>query len=508
MPSSRINPAFRGTMAAALGVGLGLLAASSTMASPDWRLLELRSQLTDLSDALREDTEIREKSVAELVDDLDIPELDGLQSPPALESGAIEPVELTWIDKRYALAAMSQIYGGEDNRDVIAAGRENDTEAVEVTSGVLTPGLLRQRLTARHLGRDIETGRDVLRVPIVVGPDATLRIGQGEILLLSQEDGAFIVNFGRLEVIGGEISADRGHDESAKEFSPFIASVGTGTVRLSRATFRRLGFGYTAKFAGFSMLAHPTMSPNDRNLIENSRFDDLVTVALVGIRHVEVRGNRFFDMRRNPLLISRAPDAIVEGNLFSGDSPTNAIRVANGSANARLVRNILLEGSRAGLLVSSGSDNVLVSRNVIWRRNGGGVKLFNVRCGHVEMNVILDDKQKGVEVRSSEDTLVQQNRIIGNANAGVWVSANRPENMTYVLGNLLRENGSGLSAASGGNIAMQGNDLSDQFPRFLDGDITHQFRAIIDDLRGRKPILLDSGGVRPVSHLAPEDCEF
>lgn len=506
MPDGWIRSAFPGKAAVALGVGLCLFGGVAS-ASPDWDLIELRAQLSALSESLRADSQQREKPVTELIGGLDIPELAGLEVPAAAQPAPGAPVDMGWVDKRHSLAAMAQIYGGQDNRDVMEAGRANDTEALEIRSGVVTLNQLRERLTARHLGRDIETGADILRVPLVIGRDATLRLAQDELLLLGQREGAFIVNFGRLEVFGAEISADRAHDETAEDFSPFIATVGSGTVRLSGATFRRLGFGYTAKFAGFSILAHPTMLPDGRNLIENSRFDDLVTVALVGARHVEVRGNRFFDMRRNPLLVSRSPDAVVEANLFSGDTPTNAVRVANGSVGSRIERNIVLEGARAGLLVSSGSDNVTVARNLVWRRNGGGIKLFEVTCGRVELNLILDDRQKGIEVRSSRDALLRHNRIIGNHNAGVWVSANTPDTQTYVLGNLLRENGSGISAASGGSIALSGNDLSNQFPRFLDGDITHQFRAVIQDLHGKTPIFMDSGGVRLADRLTPDSCE-
>lgn len=496
-----------GFLAVATGVGLAVFPEGSH-AAPDWELVELREQLADLSDALRDDSPLRDQNLQYLLDGMDIPELSDLAIPAPAKTGPPEPGSIRWTDKRYALAAMSQIYGGSGNKLVLEAGRPGNHEAIEITSGDLTLSDLRDRLTARHLGRDPDTGASVLRVPLVIGRNAKLRLADGDKLYLSQSDGAFLVNFGRLEVVGGEISADHDHDLEAQEFSPFVVSVGSGTVRLSDATFRRLGFGYTAKFAGFSILSHPTMAPTDRNLIERSRFEDIVTVALVGIRHAEINGNRFFEMRRNPLLIAQSPDSLIQANLFSGDSPTNAVRVANGSSNSIVRRNVVLEGSRAGLLVTAGSDNVEISHNLIWRRNGGGVKLNNVRCGLVEENLILDDKQKGVEIRSSESSVVQDNRIIGNANAGVWVSANEPQNLTYVVGNLIRENGSGLSGASGGRIAMQKNDLRNQFPRFLDGDITWQFREIIDDLRGERPIILDSGGAREAHNLAPEDCDF
>ncbi|NND16941.1 MAG: right-handed parallel beta-helix repeat-containing protein [Silicimonas sp.] len=494
-------------MAAAVGVCLFAIA-QPLAASPDWDLVGLRKQLTDLSAALREDEGLRTMSVPDLVAGLGVPELDGLETVSHSVALGNDPATLAWTDKRHAIAAMSQIYGGNDNLRTMSAGREGDTEALEIRAGVLTLDQLRPRMTARHLGRDRTTGADVLRVPLIVGRDATLRLNAGDVLKLSNNDGAFLVNFGRLEIVGGEISAFRNDDETSKEFAPFVTSIGSGTVHLSDATFRNLGFGFTAKYAGLSILSHPTMAPDQRNLIENSRFDNLVAVAIVGVRHVEVRGNRFFDTRRNPLLISGSPDAVVAGNLFSGATPTNAIRVANGSDHTKLLRNVILEGSRAGLLISSGSDNVLVEKNLVWRRNGGGIKLLNVRCGHVVMNLILDDKQKGVEVRNSRDAVISGNRIIGNDNAGVWVSGNTPENLTYVVGNLLRENGSGLSTASAGDIAMQGNDLSNQFPRFLDGDVTHQYRAIIDDLKGTRAVRLNSSGVETADRLRPDHCDL
>ena len=322
----------------------------------------------------------------------------------------------------------------------------------------------------------------------------------------SRRDGAFIANFGRLEIFGAEISAIREADDSIGDFIPFIVSVGSGSAHLSGATLKGLGFGNTAKFAGFSVVAYPTMRPAQRTVIENTRFDDLVTVAMVGVVNAELRDNRFFDMRRNPLLLSRSQNALVSGNLFSGTSPTNAVRVWNGSDGAKLVGNIVLEGTQAGLVVGSGSDHVAVSGNLIWRRNGGGVKLHNVSCGSVQNNIILDDKQKGVEVRSSTNALVNGNTIVGNRNAGVWISGQTKASVTYVTDNLLRENGSGLASANGAGIALRGNDFSNQFPRLLDGDITQQFRVIVADLRGRAPVLLGSSGAQPTDDLMPRDC--
>ena len=501
-----------GRLLAALGkttvaAGLGLfLCGGPATAAPDWKLMDLRTKLAALAATLKTDDAARSLPVSALVAGLEgyVRHIPWQTTGTFAESTG--PATIGWTDTRFALATLSQVHGGEDNLAVVQASGVNGTDAIQIESGVVTLDQLRSRMTNRFVGRDIETGADLLRIPLVIGEDATLRLGPGDALMLSRRDGAFIVSYGRIEVFGAEISATAEPSEANEEYVPFIASVGSGSVHLSDATLKHLGFGNTEKFSGLSIVAYPTMRPAKRTVIENTRFEDMVTLAVVGVTDAEMHDNRFFDMRRNPLLLSHSPNALVAGNLFTGRSPTNAIRVSNGSGGTEVTGNVILEGSRAGLLISSGSDNVLVSRNLIWRRNGGGVKLQGVTCGRIERNVILDDKQKGIEVRDSTDAILHANTIVGNQNAGIWVSGQKKGEVTYITDNLLRENGSGLTTAAGAAIALKGNDLSNQFPRLLDGDITQQFRTIITDLRGEAPILLDAGGARPTDRLAPAAC--
>ena len=390
----------------AAGVGLGVLAGASN-AAPDWGIMEMRSELTDLSATLNKGGQEREISLRALTGSLDWP---GPRKPVLALARFFEPpqtAEFGWSDIRYSLAALNQAYGAKDSFDILQANQRGENLAISVESGIATLKQLQGRLTHRQLGLDFTTRAKVLRSPIVIRSGATLRLGPDDILHLSRRDGAFILNFGRLEVFGSQISTTLDLSPQNEEFVPFIASIGTGTVHVSGASFRGLGFGKTAKFSGFSLVAHPSMRATERSIVDNTRFDDLVTVAVVGQVHVEFRDNRLFDMRRNPLLISRSPKALVMGNLFAGPSPTNAIRISNGSDNVQVMDNVILEGSRAGMLVSSGSDNVSISGNLIWKRNGGGVKLQDVSCVRVIENVILDDRQKGVEIRNSTRAMVQ-----------------------------------------------------------------------------------------------------
>lgn len=488
------------------GLAAALSAATVAFAAPDWDLVDLRTELRALSERVDTDMDLRAQPVAILLAPLDWARPTIRTSPrPALPEPDA-PAVLRWTNKRVGLAALSQIYGGRDIQDVMLSARAGDVGALEIVSGTATLTQLRKALSFRQISRDLGTGATILRVPLVVARGATLQLGPRDRLDLSQQDGAYILNLGRLEIIGAEVFTTVPPDHDRNHFAPFITTAGTGSVRAIDATFRNLGFGNTEKFAGFSILAHPAMRPSQRSVVDGSLFENLVTFAVNGQPHITVRNSTFYAMRRNPVLVSRTGAMEIEGNLFAGPSPTNAVRVSNGSDRVRIVGNALFKGARAGLLITSGSDNVTVARNLIWRRNGGGVSLNTADCARIEDNLILDDRQKGVEVRSSKDVVVHGNRIIGNRTAGVFVSAQQDDMLTRVTGNIIRENGSGLATASGGRIAILGNDLSNQFPRFLDGDITHHFRDIAGDLRGTHGVVLDPRGVERLADMSPPRC--
>ena len=470
----------------------GLFAfAGVAKASPDWDLVELRQTLRDVSQSLVNDPVARRLSIHGMMADVDWDLPDVTPSPSALEMD-LPPARLGWMDSRLALAPLHHIYGAKGAGPVMDALQEYGREAVVIEEGVATLDQLRAFLTNRQISYDLAQDVHTLRVPLVIGENATLRLADGDRLALSRKAGAFIVGMGRFEAIGAKVWATNEESPAHERFRPFVTLL--GGAHIENAWFADLGFGSSVKYSGVSILSHPTLGATGRSIIHNSRFDQLVTVSIVGLSSPEIERNRFYNMARNALLISRSAHASVAGNIFYGPSPTNAVRIMHGSDHARVEGNVVLEGARAGFLVSGGSDNALVKANLIWRRNGGGIKLSDVECGVVANNLILDDKQKGIEVRSSGSVVIRGNDIIGNRNAGIWISSVGSDNVTHVASNLIRENGSGVSTAQGGEIAFIGNDFSNQYPRFLDGEITHEFREIAGDLKGETPIVMSAFG--------------
>lgn len=472
----------------------GLFAfAGAAQASPDWDLVELRQTLREVSKTLVDDPAMRELTIEDVMADVDWALPDITTSPSAIEIDTT-PVRLGWMDSRLALAPLHHIYGAKGAGPVMDAIKGYGLDAVVIEEGTATLEQLRASLTNRQMSYDLAGDVYTLRVPLVIGENATLRLSEGDRLAISRKDGAFIVGMGHFEAIGAKVWGTSEESPAHESFRPFVTLL--GGAHIEDAWFADLGFGNSVKYSGLSLLSHPTLGATGRSIVHRSRFDYLVTVSVVGLASPEIERNRFFSMQRNALLIARSAYASVAGNIFSGPSPTNAVRIMHGSDHARIEGNVVLEGARAGFLVSGGSDHALVQSNLIWRRNGGGIKLSAVDCGVVAGNLILDDKQKGIEVRDSANTVIDRNDIIGNRNAGIWISSVQADNVTRVAGNLIRENGSGLSTAQGGEIALLGNDFRNQYPRFLDGEVTHEFREIAADLQGTRPLVMSASGTK------------
>jgi hypothetical protein len=144
-----------------------------------------------------------------------------------------------------------------------------------------------------------------------------------------------------------------------------------------------------------------------------------------------------------------------------------------------------------------------VRDNLIWKRDGAGIKFLQTRCGLVENNILLDNLQKGVEVRKSDGLVARANLIAGNGNAGIWVSAQAPEAQTELRENVLVANGSGISAATGAEIFLARNNFARQLPKLLEGDIAQLSRGIVVDLKGQEPLRFDKGNADRTALASP-----
>lgn len=406
------------------------------------------------------------------------------------------PAELRPQTMRLFMTALAQGYGTEDIALVLGAQPTLDARALVVRSGTARLADLRRALPPAP------QGPLVLTMPLVVMPGAALHLSPGETLLLSRPDGAFLINFGLMQIDGAEIAGTGDRNPRRGLYAPFVATADGGTVQARGARVHSLGFGKTIKFSGFSVLQGTIRPPRQPSWIVESSFAHMRSVVIGLAADVVVSGNRFRDMTGPALLIHRSRRVTVSHNLYSGGMETNAIVIEQGSADARVTGNMVLGGKRNGIVVRSDSTGAVVTQNVVWRRLGGGIAMLHSDCGRIAGNLVMRNGQKGIEVRSSVGVEVADNAVYANHSAGLWVSAQPPGATTRILGNRLAENGSGMAAAAGERLLLEGNDFSRQFPQFLSGDLAIQSNDVARNLRGTSPMVL---GGTIVSAAAADD---
>ncbi|NUB44842.1 right-handed parallel beta-helix repeat-containing protein [Fertoebacter nigrum] len=485
------------------------LAAGPALAVPDQQSIELGLRLKQLEARLAEPA-AHDLSVAALIAESGLGAVVTPDTAAAARRAEPAPfaaaTEVQRMNMRLSLTMLSQAYGAEDNADILAAQPAPDTEALVLREGRVTLDELRRVLQDNRMQRVALSGPLLLQVPLVIWSGASLHLRPGEVLEISRPAGAFIVNFGHLDVQGATIASAGDANPKSPDFIPFVTSADGGTVQMQGGRITGLGFGNTLKFAGFSILQGALRGTGRESWVEGSTFDDVKSVVVGAASDVALRGNHFRDMRSRALILSRSRDAMVVSNLFSGVMPANAIVVEEGSVGATIAGNIVLSGDRAGIVVRNRSNGARISHNIVWHRKGGGISLAKSDCGQLFENLIIDNGQKGIEVRASLGAQVRENTVLGNHSAGIWVSAQPKGAETLLSGNVLAGNGSGLSAAIGEHIRLEGNDFSGQFPQFLSGDLSPQTALIAADLQGASPFVLTAGG-KVVADAAPSACE-
>lgn len=473
------------------------LARQQPSLAPDALLSTFASALndgpTDIATAM-----IRQGGLADLV------HLDDHQ-PEAAAAWAVRPTSLPeaqTLNLRLALTMLSQAYGTDDVSDVLAAQPSPDQPALVIRKGTATLADLRRILRTMRLQQVSDSGPLELRVPLVIWSGAALHLQKDEVLHLNRADGAFLINFGLMQLSGATIAATTDPNLTSQVFVPFVTTADGGVMQASGARFHGLGFGRTAKFSGLAIMQGTIHSPRQPSWIENSVFEELATVSISMARDMQLRGNHFSNMRATALKVSRTMGARIVLNIFSGRMRTNAIMIEDGATDALVAGNVVLGGKRAGIVVRASSTGAQVIDNVIWRRDGGGIAVIGSDCGVVAGNLVIKNAQKGIEVRSSLDAAVTGNSILNNHSAGLWVSAQKTEAMTFVRDNLLAENGAGVAAAAGASLLMEGNDFSYQFQQFLSGDLATQTTHMARDMRGAAAIILTAGGPLPATRLS------
>lgn len=416
------------------------------------------------------------------------------RTAPAMAPDA-PPPRIARLPLRLALTMLSQAHGDDDNGAVLLAQSDPTGTILVLQGGQADLSALAALVAAEGRAALLDGQRLTLQVPLVIWPEAGLRLGPGEELLLSRADGAFVMNFGTLTLDGAAIRGTPEPNPAVRRFRPFVTTADGGHLIMRGAEMSGLGFGTSLKFAGVSVLRSlltPGARPAD---IAQSRFDDVLSLALVGDSGARILGNRFHDARGPALVVARSSGVLVQGNLFSGQMPTNAIRIEAGSPGGIVTANVILGGERTGITVRGDSPDALVAGNVVWDRSGGGIAILDSACARVAGNLVIANDQKEIELRAAPGGSVIANSVLSNDSIAIWISDQTTTAETRIADNVIAFNGAGLAAAQGGPLVATGNDLTRQYQQFISGDLVAMAKLFARDMLGRDDIRIVSGGM-------------
>jgi poly(beta-D-mannuronate) C5 epimerase len=517
----RLRPV-RAVLSAGLLFLTSILAAPAGALPPDQISTDLQTRLSALATA-EADVATRGQSAAVLIAAADLkgfaeqasanpdygPKLGPILTPtlpqgtvlaiPPAERPSAEAVVGDRLNLRLALTLLSQSHGDEDNGAVLEAQTDPGQNTLVLRAGVADVATLAGLLRDTRLAGDLQGRSLTLRVPLVIWPGARLILRDGDEILLSRSDGAFVLNLGTLEIDGGAIRGIGEAHEIIRRFYPFVTTADSGVLLSRRATFQSLGFGATLKFSGVSVVRN-LLRPADRpSVIDGSLFEDVLSVAIQGDAGARLSDNRFRDARSAALIVSGAKGVRVTGNIFTGKMSTNAIRVERGSAGGTIAGNVVLGGERAGIVVRDQSHDALVTGNVVWHRTGGGITVQASECALVEGNLVIANSQKGIELRNAPGGRIEANSLLSNDSVALWVSNQRAGQTTHLTDNIIAFNNAGLASAQGGTLIFQGNDLSRQYLQFVSGDLTAIDTRLAIELRGEEQVVLETGATSGAS---------
>ncbi|MEP3348069.1 MAG: NosD domain-containing protein [Litoreibacter sp.] len=409
---------------------------------------------------------------------------------PRASTGAAD-IEL--IDLRLVLLQLSFAAGSNDQLSIVRAQSTSTPQAIVINDGQVNLDELRAWVSAQPDPNKL-LNNDTLHVPLVVFQNGRFDMTSGDQLELSTKDGAFIANLGVLVMDDAAISATADTNETAEQFVPFVATAGIGQAQISNSVFERLGFGDTALYSGVSIINRGLYAPIGQSYLTDTVLRDVQGATFAGGTSPIIKSNVFVGEAAGGLILRSTNNALISSNVFLGGAAGAALKFMSGATNNTVLRNIIFSASGPGIFVTEGSHETTIMDNIIWK-SGSGISVMHSDCVDLTGNVAVDNLRKGIELRTSRNSRIVANQMLGNHSSGLFIGAQPSGTTTWLNDNLFIGNRVGLSSASSDHLVLNQNDFRNQFPRFLDGDLASQTSRIVTNLRGTDAIELRAGGI-------------
>lgn len=405
-------------------------------------------------------------------------------------------------DTQIALTQLS-ISEGTNNQLRVQQAQHGSKAAIFLSAGVIS--LQDLAVAAKSDGIDgiaMVDGVVTLSRPLVIWQGATLLIHPGDVLQLQSAGGAFLLNFGKIDLRGATLRSDVAASQPESTYRPFVLTSGSGKVYAEANRLQGLGMAGLGPFAGFVISTQGLFAATETSILRANRFEDLGGVALIGPKSVEVTQNDFLSSRGGALTLAQIGKAAVLGNTIYATRNGAGLRITARSQDMLVAGNLVLGGQGNGVQVDGGSFGVTLRGNALLQNAQTGLASKTADCLLVQGNVIAANGASALRLTKTGYTQILGNALDGNAGSAIEVGAQLPKARMDVSGNLLAKNRIGLSGAALHLVTLRGNDLSQQLPRMFDGEFAQHQAAYLT--AGRS----DQAAIFQISSAAADDADF
>ncbi len=449
---------------------------------------------------------IRLDDTAPRLPDTDVHTADIRASIPPLEAG-ITDLSLARLN-RFNAKFFEDIVGTSARDFLFNAQTNINPTYVFLSRGTFTLGQVAAQLGG---GEGWEIGRDgtiiTLRVPLVVGPFATLILSGAEAseYRISASKGAFIVNAGKLYVVDTSLIAydeDLGEPaysdyENKSQFRPFVTAWSDSQTYIAGSRF--VGFGYSAgKTYGLSFTAGPRDivalrddSQPPAGIVVDSSFEQM----LYGFYSYEAEGVSVIGNEYRDNIVygidphDRSKDLRFAFNTAYGTAQKHGIIISREVDHSYIVGNLSFDNQGSGIMLDRNSVGNVIYANDAFANRQDGISLFESSCNLVVANRVERNERSGIRVRNSANVGIAHNQIRDNAGAGLEAyivdlktapgSATRDfvmdpfEARTTITAawNVLEANGSGIALRGASEALLHDNAFLRQSPKLYGGDL-------------------------------------
>ncbi len=357
----------------------------------------------------------------------------------------------------------------------------HNAQALLIRHGSLTVEQLYHMLRAYDASDRMIKDDDgyLLRIPVIIGPDAGLIIEGGATLKLSTEARAFIINAGELlihesQVRGWSEGMNTPHvPDDSNLFRPFLFGWSHASLSISDSHIAALGYDQKLQHGITIQPYHEARNDSARQRIVNSTLTQLYRpLTLKDNTHSAIMGNVISAYQEEGIRVSgAAKGSVIAYNEMRGGQAKHALHI-QGNSPISVIGNVMTDHRASGIYMKDASSTFLYANQVTHNRDG--ISLKDSHCILLSHHDISQNQRSGIYAIASHSIGALANRLDDNGSFGMYVGNPADASIAYtditLSTNRFSRNGVGLKTQQLHAIAAYANVWTDQAPKLVRGD--------------------------------------